>query len=325
MRTITLFDTAVGSSNLGDEIILEAVRREMALVFESGLTLRLATHINNFTGLQMLRHNGKIAFFEQADLKFICGTNLLSQKRFGKVNQQWQLKRSNLPVYKNCILVGVGATTGDTVMEAGAARLYKKVLSGNYIHSVRDDHTLKLVEALGVRAVNTGCPTLWGLTEEHCRSIPKGKAPDCIFSISGYADQKEPEADRELLEILSAAYENKWAWIQTTEDENYLNRFDPEGKIPRIYSLEQFRRLLKPGQVDYVGTRLHGGVFALQTGCRSLVIAIDQRAMGFHETNNLPVLPREEVRNGLEKRLHDGFETRISLPEKEIRLFKEQF
>ena len=77
--------------------------------------------------------------------------------------------------------------------------------------------------------------------------------------------------------------------------------------------------------MDYVGTRLHGGVFAMQNFCRSLIISIDHRAEGFHKTNNLPILRREEIPDRLESLINSEFATEIILNSEAIAEFKSQF
>lgn len=328
MKKLVIFDTALGTSNVGDEIIFDSIRRGMAEVFDENFSLRLATHVNNFSMKQMMRKNSKIRYFQDADLKFICGTNLIAQRRLGKVNSQWQLYPSNLPIYRNCVLIGAGTTQSTEKCDAYARFLYGKVLSRQYAHSVRDELTKRIVESFGCRAINTGCPTLWPLTPEHCAAIPTGKGGECVMSVSGYPDQQDEKRDRIMLGILRANYSKVWAWIQTTEDDSYLARLESSlglPPFPRVCSLVRFREILRSGGVDYVGTRLHGGVFALQNGCRSLIISIDHRAQGFHETNNLPILDRREVESGLERAINGALVTDIKINQKAIAAFKSQF
>ena len=328
MKNIAIFDTALASSNVGDEIIMDAVSRHMESVFEEHFSLRLATHVNNFSCKQMLHRNSKIRYFQNADWKFICGTNLIAQNRLGKINSQWQLYPSNLSVYKNCILIGAGTTRQTPKLDPYARFLYGRVLSKQYLHSVRDELTKKVVESLGCKAVNTGCPTLWGLTPEHCAGIPTAKSADCVMSVSGYENQTDPKRDLAMMEILLRNYGKVRAWIQTTDDQRYLTGLEKSlgvAPLPRICSLGRFRALLREGHVDYVGTRLHGGVFALQNRCRSIIISIDHRADGFHETNNLPVLRRQEVESQLERMIHSRFATEITIDTDAIDAFKSQF
>lgn len=324
MKNIAIFDTALGTSNVGDEIILDSIYHNMSDVFSHGFSLRLATHVNNFSWLQMLRNNGKVHFFRNADWKFVCGTNLIAQTRVGKINPQWQLYLSNLPIYRNCVLIGVGTTKRTERLDFLASYLYRRVLSKQYLHSVRDELTKNIVESLGCKAINTGCPTLWNLTEEHCRKIPRGKADACIFSVSGYKDQIDRKQDQKMLDILCLNYDTLFAWIQTTDDESYLDSLTVKKSVKKIYSLSKYRELLQGGNVDYVGTRLHGGVFALQNGCRSIIISIDHRADGFHETNNLPILKRREI-DSLDGMINSNWSTEIKIDESAVKAFKSQF
>ena len=95
MKSAVIFDTALGTGNLGDEIILDAVCRNMESILDSCFTLRLATHVANFSALQILKPNGKIKYFQNADYKFICGTNLIDQKDLCKLHTQWALYQTN--------------------------------------------------------------------------------------------------------------------------------------------------------------------------------------------------------------------------------------
>ena len=54
MKNIAIFDTALASSNVGDEIIFEAVKRNMGDVLDGHFSLRLSTHVNNFSFKQIL-------------------------------------------------------------------------------------------------------------------------------------------------------------------------------------------------------------------------------------------------------------------------------
>ena len=325
MKKLVLFDTALGSGNLGDEIIYEAVRESMRDVTDPCFTLRLATHVPNFSVLQLLRPNQKIRFFQDADLKLICGTNLLAQERVARPRSQWALYPSNLSLYRNSVLVGVGTTGSGGTLSPAAKWLYRKILSDRYAHSVRDELTREIVESLGLKAYNTGCPTLWDLTPEACERIPRRKAGSCIVSVSGFDAQADREKDAGMLEIVSRNYKKVWAWIQTVRDEEYLASLPGSERFPRLCSLSRFREVLLQGDADYVGTRLHGGIFALRHGCRAIVISIDHRAEGMHQANNLPVVKRDAVETELEERIHGTWATEIVINGPEIQAFKDQF
>lgn len=325
MATGIIFDTAICTSNLGDEIILDAICRNMKEVFDNNFMLRLSTHSSNFSFMQMMRNNKKINYCLNAEYKFVCGTNLISQKRVGKINTQWQIHPYEIPIFRNSILVGAGTTDGSEKVDFYAKYLYKKVLSDKYMHSVRDELTKRVIESLGFKAINTGCPTLWELTPEHCREIKRSKSENCIITVSGYADQKDASADQVFVDIVKKNYNKIYAWIQTTEDEKYLYSLKGTENIEKIYSLSKYREILRNGNVDYIGTRLHGGVFAMQNKVRSVVISIDHRAEGFHEKNNIPIIRRKNVEINLEKMIYSDFETKIINDYDAINKFKSQF
>lgn len=325
MKKIVIYDTALGTSNIGDEIILDAIYKNMAEIFAQGTALRFATHVENFNPVQMLRRSMKVKYCQEADWKFVCGTNLFSQRMLGKINSQWQLKLHNKSIYNNCILIGVGATSGGENMDFWAKYLYKSVISKEYTHSVRDDMTKRMMESLGLKAINTGCPTLWKLSEDFCRTIPTSKSDNCIFTVSGYVEQKDPVSDQLLIDILKSNYKKLWVWIQTTEDDAYLSSLKGTENIERIYSLDEYHRILVENDTDYIGTRLHGGVYAMQHAKRSIVVSIDHRAEGFHETNNLPIITRSDIASHLENRINEDFKTEIILDQNAINKFKSQF
>ena len=102
-----------------------------------------------------------------------------------------------------------------------------------------------MLESIGFKALNTGCPTLWKLTPEWCEQIPRNKAENVIFSLSGYNNQKNRQQDEKLLEILKRNYKQLIFWCQTSVDEPYLDSFPETEGIQRIYSLKQYAELLQ--------------------------------------------------------------------------------
>ena len=269
MKKIIIFDTAIATSNLGDEIILNSIYDNMAEIFDQGTAIRLGTHVANYSPIQMLRGSFKIDYAKKADWKFICGTNLITQKMFGRgmINPQWAIGMFNYPLYLNSVLVGVGATGKGEKLDFLAEHIYKKIFSSNYIHSVRDEQTKRIIESVGFKAVNTGCPTLWKLTPDFCAAIPTKKADSCVVSVSGYLDQRDYDNDKIMLEILENHYKKCYVWIQTTEDEEYFNMLNTMKKATKIYTLSKYRSVLKQGNIDYIGTRLHGGYLPFNTMC----------------------------------------------------------
>lgn len=325
MRQILLFDTAIASSNLGDEVIFESTKVGLRPVLQNSLTFRLGTHIQNYSALQMMRNNWKYyQLCEKADFKFICGTNLFSNNLRG-IYPQWMLNPFNVKLYADSIFVGVGKTSAFSKVNVYTKWLYSKCLSKTYIHSVRDEDTKIFLEEMGYKAVNTGCPTLWMLTPKRCEMIPSKKSENAIISVSGYEDQTDPIQDKRMIECVLDNYTKVYAWIQTVKDKEYLDTLLGTDKIECVYSLERYSEILCRGNIDYVGTRLHGGVFALQHNVKSIVVSIDRRAEGFHESNNLVIVKRKNIQTQLDKMINSEWSTKIKINEDAIRQFIEQF
>ena len=324
MKTLIEFDTVIGTSNLGDDIIYQSLKEELDFLYEQCFVMRFGTHIKNLPLSRYYFGSQKLDFAYHADFKIIMGTNMLSRD-IRKTQPQWPIGRMDSWLYKDSILAGVGTTLNKGEITPYSRKIYDRILRKDFYHSVRDEESKEMLESMGFKALNTGCPTLWKLTPEWCEQIPKNKADHVIFSLSGYNNQKKRKQDEKLIEILKRNYKKLIFWCQTSVDEPYLDSFQGTGGIERIYSLKQYADYLDAGNVDYVGTRLHGGIFALQHRVRSIVIAIDHRARGFHETNGIVICERDEIDTKLEPMIQQPFETKIRLQEKEIKAFKDQF
>lgn len=129
-----------------------------------------------------------------------------------------------------------------------------------------------------------------------------------------------------MIECLKSNYDKIYVWIQTAIDEEYFKTLTNQDnyQYKSIYSLNEFKRVLKNGDVDYIGTRLHGGIYALQNRVRSIIIAIDERANGFYESNNIPILQRKNM-DCLDAIINGEIITDIHLNKESIRYFLNQF
>ena len=89
-------------------------------------------------------------------------------------------------------------------------------------------------------------------------------------------------------------------------------------------SIEAFDKILLNPSIDYVGTRLHAGVRALQCNVRTLILAVDNRALEIGNDVNLNVIKRENVENTLEF-INNEYKTDIKLPLENIERWKKSF
>lgn len=312
---VVLYDPAVSSLNLGDHIISDSCRRELEPIVGTAFLVAVSTH---------LPISGYMDHISEARMRFVCGSNLLR----GRMNarfRQWDITPWTARFVGPATLMGVGWWQYGDKLNSYTRWLYGRVLERDAIHSVRDDYTARQLRSMGFdNVLNTACPTMWQLDETHCASIPTEKADVVLTTVTDYS--RDPTRDRLMLAQLAEHYTAVRIFLQGTRDLRYLesleldwSRFD---LIPP--RLEQFDACLSEGDVDYVGTRLHAGIRALQHGRRSLVIGVDNRAAEKHRDFNLPCLPREDIAD-LSSTLRRPLGMHIRIPQGNIDTWKTQF
>ncbi len=90
-------------------------------------------------------------------------------------------------------------------------------------------------------------------------------------------------------------------------------------------SVSAFGAVLDTG-VDYVGNRLHGGIFALQRGCRAIIISIDYRAREMGKDYSLRLVERDAIDTDLAPVIEGSWATAVNgLDFDRIRRWKAQF
>lgn len=323
MKSILLLNTAVGSLNQGDEIINRSIRANWKELFERNYIMELATHTPMYTPLQSLLYRKKLSIFRNANHKFLCGTNLLYTDMLRPL-PSWNINYLNCRLAVGSVCLGVGLGENSSHVNVYTRALYHKVLSRSYAHSVRDEKTKLFLEDLGFEAVNTGCPTLWGLTPEHCWKIPRKKADKVVFTLT-YYDQ-DPVNDRTMIEILKRNYKQLYFWPQCYADLQYLYTLAVHDHIEVIPpNVDQFSGILD-ADIDYVGSRLHGGIFAMQHFDRAIILTIDYRAREMSKSYSLNCIERTEVGDRLEDYVNQTWETSITgVDQRVIAEWKQQF
>lgn len=325
MKKILLLDPSIATGNVGDEIIKECADQELAFVTEGNFVYRIPTHLPPFHSYATWIRSCVAQSYGACDYKFAAGSNLLV-KNMRSYYPQWNINLFNCKPLSGTILVGVGAGA-DEKSNAYTTRLYRKVLSGDYYHSVRDERSKEYVESLGLKAMNTGCVTMWKLTPEFCRDIPKKKASRCVFTLTG-RPKGHPvrETDQQIVDILKSNYDEVFFWIQGELDWAYFRQLERTEGIKIVPpSREAYHRLLCEDDLDYVGTRLHGGVYAMRHKKRAIIISIDERARAINEANNLNCIEQSKVAAELEPMIRSEFETRIVMPFDQIEAWRNQF
>lgn len=326
MRNVGIFNTSVGSANLGDHIIMDSVIDEVSTFLERRQQIHFSSHDAQFYNAFRLQR--------RVDFNLLCGTNCLSSRMWPR--PLWAINLLTASFVKPVITLGVGWGAYQIKPDLYSKRLLRKVLSSNGMLSVRDNYTKDKLEGIGFdNVVNTACLTMWGLTKDRCKEI-EGEGAERSHSVIYTLTDYKPnfELDFYTIRTLVDSYEKLYIWLQGSRDWAYFKAIAE--REPMFFSkfknsieivppvLGVYDHLLERGGVDYVGTRLHGGIRALQKGVRATIIGVDNRALEKQKDFNLPVIRREEV-ECLRAVLDAPYKLDIQLPEKNIEDFKSWF
>lgn len=326
MQNIGIFNTSIGSSNLGDHIIMDSVLKEMSALIYNRQQIHFSSHDAHLYNALKLQ---KIVKYN-----LLCGTNCLGSKMWYR--PAWAVNIFTAGFIKPTVTLGVGWGAYQKDPDFYSKKLLKKILLSDGMLSVRDEYTKQKLEKVGFNnVVNTACLTMWGLNSEKCKLIAinnKNKASKVVYTLTDYA----PDFARDFLsiKILLENYEKVLIWIQGARDWNYFKEL--VGKEFQYFSkvknrievippvLSTYDNILTQGDVDYVGTRLHGGIRALQKGVRTIIIGVDNRALEKKKDFNLPVINRKEIEE-LNNMINIPYNLDIKLPTQDIIKFKEWF
>lgn len=322
MKKALLLDTSVGTSNIGDNIIMECVERELAPILANAFVFHLPTHVPSFHSYAIWKNSFTVQNYATCDYKFVGGSNILAKNMLTHY-PQWNVNIFNYKPLAGAVCVGVGAGAGEHA-DAYTTHLYRKILSHSYYHSVRDERSKRYVEdILGLKAVNTGCVTMWALTPELCVQIPRKRSDNVVFTLTG--GSIPDKRDQFLIDTLKREYEHVAFWIQGDKDEAYFNMFSNIDGIeiipPSKFAYEQ---VLQREKIEYVGTRLHGGIYALRYKKRAIIISIDERARSISADTGLVTIEKNDL-GRLPELINSAFETKLNIPFDEIARWKAQF
>ncbi|MBS4884438.1 MAG: polysaccharide pyruvyl transferase family protein [Amedibacillus dolichus] len=309
---VLLFDTSIDSENLGDYIINDYCNQILQEIKIKPFA-RVATH--------RLQTREELENLALPSLKLVTGTNILSSK----IYSQW-IRPSKLKLQDNVLLMGVGWTNYNTNVSYLSKKYYQKILNKDLKHCVRDKMTKEVLNSIGIKNVlYTGCPTMWKLTPEFCKFIPIAKADNVICTVTDYS--QDSVNDFLMLDILIENYDKVYFWPQGKFDLEYISNYSYKDKLIILEeSLEAYDDLLnKENSLDYVGTRLHAGIRALNNRIRTLVIAVDNRAKEISSDTGLHTINREDIGTKLRKQIKNDYFTKINLPFDAIKEWKEQF
>lgn len=301
------------SSNLGDLIIQESVKRELHNIFPVSEVCSLST--------QNSIEPEKFKLISNSSYVFVGGTNLLSSRM--RSYKQWKISFIDAVKIRNAILFGVGWWQYQDKPDLYTTLLLKTALSNKFLHSVRDSYTQKKLEKIGFKnIVNTSCPTMWPLANIKPESFAAKKSENVLLTLTDY--NKNPSLDSKLISLLIQKYKAVYFWPQGRGDLDYFSNLGFSVKILE-HSFEALKTFLSSTlSFDYVGTRLHGGIYCLCASKRSLIIEVDNRSKELSKDTRLPTVRRDDFEY-IEHWIESDFEFKVTLDLYAIKLWKSQF
>ena len=314
MRHFHLIDTAIGSDNIGDEIIVEQAKQHLLPAIQDAYITTSSGH--DGLGPSSMR------LIRNAQNLILLGTNALSATFRMRGSFMWHVEKKHVPLLKHkVVLMGVGANRDFSQVDRRQAKFLKEVLSPNHRHSVRDETAVAILKDCGVASINTSCPTLWSLDGR----TPSGasRSSSVCFTLTKH---KAHQYDADLLRILLSNYQQVWFWPQQPRDLDYMLSLEGSSNVRVLpANLAGYDSFLRENEVDVIGTRLHGTIRGLHNRRRSLAIAIDNRARDIGAETGLPVLARELVPTELQKHIDEPPITSLKIPSGNVNAFLQQF
>lgn len=274
------------SPNLGDLIISRASKREIQHMFSDDVQIEaIPSHAKL----------GKRSYeiIEKSDHVIVGGSNLFWFRLFPRAS--WPLGVTDLFKLKNVTFLGVGWGSYDITTGPFGKATCKRIFDPSSVNSFRDQYSVQKAVELNIpNPIFTGCQTTWIFGRGH-EINQSDYAKKCIFTLTDYA--KDSLRDRQLIETLKSFYgeDNLYFWPQGKKDQEYVLtlNFSPDRILD--YSLESFTNFCMAGDVDYVGTRLHGGIYAMELGAKAIIIAVDNRATEMGADLGLTIVERTEL------------------------------
>ncbi|GAA4166170.1 hypothetical protein GCM10022286_30400 [Gryllotalpicola daejeonensis] len=308
---IVLVDPGLKSTNLGDQIISDAVHREFVNPLRAAgvdvQTIPMHGHLSDDSR----------ALLREADEVVVSGTNLLADNM--RFRSPWQWAKKDIELTRGKLTTfGVGWWQYQTGgIDPFSARWLRSLSSGRP-WAVRDEYSARRLAAAKVRALHTSCPTLWGVTRQN---LPGGQRR-VIATFTDY--NQDPLADRRLIDLLETRFEEVLYWPQGPGDERYLRSIagDEVRLIPP--ELAAFDAELREPSTAYVGLRLHGGIRAMQQGVPTLILSIDNRAREIARSVGL-VAPSRHALDRIAALLDSPQPKTLHLPRVEIDAWRAQW
>lgn len=309
-----VYNPMLGSDNVGDEIIIESINREFNNLRIAGQRIDIPSHY----------YPGRLgrSYLSECNFAFAAGSNMLGFKDY--LRRQWKVSNWDLIHHKNKILLfGVGWQSYTAKPNWFNKWALNRMLDHVGPHSVRDEYTKKTLQKMGFSNVyNTGCPTMWELVDKIPDINKQPPSERVIYTITHY--NKNIKRDIAWLNKLQNCYQELIFWPQSFADEVYHSELEKHTFIKSVKlpcELSSLKRVLTDVDVDYIGTRLHAGVYAMQHRRRALILAIDNRATEISTDTALPIFNCDDLKK-IENLSKGEIDFNLSINMREISNFK---
>jgi hypothetical protein len=304
VNRIGWLNVELGTDNFGDKVISNSIRRNIVPIAGGESFREIPTH-----KIPSIADN---LFMCRAHTLVVGGSNILSSHL--EKHRQWPLPPWQLvSMRKRLALVGVGWWQYQGSPCAYTRRAYETLLISDFTHSVRDSYSQDHLAGMGFDVVNTGCPTTWQLPDFLDFSY---EAQGALVTITDY--YQDLERDRSWIRLVKKRYGDVALVPMGKGDRAYLGDWCVTEGV-KLYEdgLVGMDRALAEGR-DFIGTRLHAGIYALQHGRRALILGVDNRTAEMGRDLNLAWIPREEIAIGGMPLLTEEFPRRLTIPREDI-------
>jgi polysaccharide pyruvyl transferase WcaK-like protein len=317
-KIISILSPALTLTNLGDKVIHMYCNQILEERIKYDFRFESSTKYIN----QVTRKNIKNSRFT-----IIYGSNLLDHKFHLFGTNQFSLRPFDYFTLENIIFMGVGFRIYSKRTTTLVKLMYRNLFRNpKYIHSVRDSYTQKKLNEIGINnVIMTSCPTLWNLPEIINN---KFKFEKVLVTLTDY--NKDIYYDSLMLKQIFEIYREVYFLPCSAKDLEYfnilLNDIDTKNINITILksSLNVLDNVIKNHNIDYIGTRLHIGIYCLNKDVPTRIISIDNRAFEIHKDTNIPIIKRQDILN-LKKIILCDLNIKINLPKKSIQTWLEQF
>ncbi len=217
---IVVVDPGAASTNVGDQIISEAVDAELVT------PLREQGH-----EVELVPMHGRLTTAHRAALRharsvIACGTNLLSDHM--RFRRAWHWPADDVDLCRGRLtFLGVGWWQYQRAGIDPVSAAWLRSLAGDVPWAVRDEYSLARLRRARVPAVHTSCPTLWSVEKQ---TLPSDERR-VVVTFTDYS--QDPLADGRLVHALAERFDELLFWPQGPGDREYGRRLSRDGHDAR--------------------------------------------------------------------------------------------